>query len=187
MAFEPCRQSQRIQNHVRDEYRCIHSIHTATTESRPVPVLPLVVALILTASTARSLASAEPTRAVSLVNYAFQELPSQDVRPRSDTELWTIRNESSALHQLQILRLRDSSHLADVDAWIARGAPALLPPAPLIANVAALLPGASVQQRVRLEPGLHVVLCFVPAGRDSTGTIVSHAHLGMRQTFVVQD
>ncbi|WP_373068529.1 hypothetical protein [Gemmatimonas sp.] len=84
-----------------------------------------------------------------------------------------------------MLRLRDSSSLASVEAWKRQGASELLAPAPIALKVDAMLPGASIVRRVRLEPGLYVVLCLVPQGRGADGAIVDHAHLGMQQTFVV--
>jgi hypothetical protein len=149
-------------------------------------VLPLILALFLTAGQRASTGANEPRRDVSLVNYAFNGLPRTDVAVTARTEEWTIRNAARALHQIQVLHLPDSSSLPAVDEWIARGASLLLPPAPLAVNVPALLPGASTTKRVKLEAGVYVVLCFVPAGRDSLGSIVNHAHLGMRQTFVVR-
>jgi hypothetical protein len=149
-------------------------------------VLSLVLALFANTRNAGPTIAPERSRDVALINYAFNGLPPADVAVSARTEVWTIRNGARALHQIQMLHLADSSSLPAVDQWIARGASPLLPPAPLAVNVAALLPGASTTQRVNLQAGVYVVLCFVPAGRDSSGTIVSHAHLGMRQTFVVR-
>lgn len=149
-------------------------------------ILSLILSLFANTGTAASTGAPERSRHVSLVNYAFNGLPRADVALAAQAEVWTIRNGARALHQIQVLHLADSSRLPAVDQWIARGASPLLPPAPLAVNVSALLPGASTTQRVNLQAGVYVVLCFVPAGRDSSGTIVNHAHLGMRQTFVVQ-
>lgn len=127
----------------------------------------------------------EANRAISLVNYAFVGLPQATGLTPARVEQWTIRNDARALHQVQVLHLRDSTSLPAVDQWIASGYSPLLVPAPLIVNVAALLPGATASQEVQLEPGVYVVVCFIPAGRDAQGALVNHAHLGMRQTFVV--
>ena len=149
-------------------------------------LVPLLLTLLLHPVDIASTGAPERDRSISLVNYAFIGLPSASVAEVARTEQWTIRNDARALHQVQVLHLPDSSSLPAVDQWIARGASALLPPAPLVVNVPALLPGASTTQRVNLEPGVYVVLCFVPAGRDTTGALVNHVHLGMRQTFVVR-
>lgn len=121
-----------------------------------MPALPLLLWLLLHPVDPEPISAPVHSRSVSLVDYAFAGLPNASVAEAAHTE-----------------------------EWIARGASALLAPAPLIVNVPAMLPDASTTRRVKLEPGVYVVLCFVPAGRDASGAIVNHVHLGMRQTFVV--
>ena len=124
-------------------------------------------------------------RSISLLNYRFVGLPSDSDSAGRTNELWTIRNKGPALHEFVVLRLRDSTELPAIDDWITRGASRLLPPAPVVVSVEALIPGEAVTRRVRLEPGLYVVLCMVPAGRNANGEIRDHTHLGMRSTFVI--
>ncbi|MCU0646360.1 MAG: hypothetical protein MUF00_00075 [Gemmatimonadaceae bacterium] len=149
-------------------------------------MLHALLGLLVGPSPATAPAATESARTVTLVNYALVGLPADSGSSTTRDEQWTVRNAGPALHQLLVLRLRDSTDLPEVAAWIARGASVLLPPAPIVLNTDALLRNESFTQRVRLTPGLYLALCFVPQGRDAAGEIVDHSHLGMRYTFVVR-
>jgi hypothetical protein len=149
-------------------------------------VLPFIPLLVFAFSALKTpSAGVDPVRAVSLVDYAFIGLPAVVNPAPARREQWIVRNKGRALHEVLVLRLRDSSEFGAVDAWIARGASELLPPAPIALRVAALLPGEAARRELSMEPGVYIALCFVPAGRGTDGAIMDHAHLGMRHTFVV--
>ena len=149
-------------------------------------ILPFMLSLFLFPIDVATIGVAERIQRILLVSFAFTGLPSASVAEAEKTEQWTIRDEARALNQIEISYLADSSRMPAVDQWIARGASVLLPRAPLVVDVPALLPGASTTQRVKLVPGVYVMLCFLPAGRDASAALVNHVHRGRLRTFVVR-
>ena len=125
------------------------------------------------------------TRDVTLNEFAFSGLPQQPLRRAGGEESWRVQNRGRELHEVTVLRLADSSSLGDVDAWVARGASLLLPPAEVSLHIDALLPGAEADRTIRLDARLYVVICLVPIERRGDGSFEHHASRGMRTTFVV--
>jgi uncharacterized cupredoxin-like copper-binding protein len=92
---------------------------------------------------------------VELVDYAFDLPDTID----GDAAL-RITNAGSEPHEMIVLRLDDGATADDVARALADGAP---PPGTALGGMQALLPGATQQLQLDLEPGEYAVICHVPS------------------------
>ena len=72
------------------------------------------------------------------------------------------------------LRLLPGKTLADWDGWARTGLKGP-PPAVLLGGIVGLAPGRHAYFTTRIEPGRHVLICYVPDSRDGK----SHKSHGM--------
>ena len=92
---------------------------------------------------------------VELVDYAF-DLPDTI----DGNAGLRITNAGSEPHEMIVLRLDDGATADDVAHALAEGAP---PPGTAVGGMQALLPGATQQLQLDLEPGDYAVICHVPS------------------------
>lgn len=71
-----------------------------------------------------------------------------------------ITNAGTEPHEMTVLRLDDGATADDVSDALAAGAP---PPGTAVGGMQALLPGATQQLQLDLEPGEYAVICHVPS------------------------
>jgi uncharacterized cupredoxin-like copper-binding protein len=122
--------------------------------------------------TGTSVPAAEPRADVEirLVDYAFVLSAPLAV----GRQMLEVQNAGPQTHEVELLRLLPGRSLPDWDRWVRQGmkGPA---PAVLIGGIAGLAPGRHAYFTAQIEPGKHVLICYVPDARDGK----SHKAHGM--------
>jgi hypothetical protein len=113
---------------------------------------------------------------IGLVNYAFRL--SAPVRVGRQTI--KVHNLGPQTHEVELLRLLPGKTLADWDGWVRAGLKGR-PPAVLIGGIVGLAPGRHAYFTAQIEPGRHVLICYVADSRDGR----SHKAHGMVREFEV--
>jgi uncharacterized cupredoxin-like copper-binding protein len=103
---------------------------------------------------------AADARVVTVIasDYAFR-VPDTIAAGRTEFRLV---NQGPALHHVAIMRLSDGKSLADLAAAIRPDSPVLPEWAVEVGGPNAAMPGGEANATLMLEPGRHVMLCFVP-------------------------
>jgi hypothetical protein len=107
---------------------------------------------------------------IRLVDYAFR-LSAPLTTGRQTIK---VHNAGPQTHEVELMRLLPGRTMADWDRWVRTGmkGPA---PAVLIGGIVGLAPGRHAYFTTRIEPGRHVLICYVPDARDGQ----SHKAHGM--------
>jgi hypothetical protein len=107
---------------------------------------------------------------IRLVDYAFTL--SAPMSPGRQT--FRVHNAGPQIHEVELLRLLPGKTLADWDRWVGSGMKGTAP-AVLVGGIAGLAPGRHAYFTTQIEPGRHVLICYVPDARDGK----SHKAHGM--------
>jgi hypothetical protein len=113
---------------------------------------------------------------IGLVDYAFRLSAPVSV----GRQTIKVHNFGPQTHEVELLRLLPGKTLADWDGWVRAGLKGR-PPAVLIGGIAGLAPGRHAYFTAAIETGRHVLICYVPDGRDGR----SHKSHGMVREFQV--
>ncbi len=112
---------------------------------------------------------------VTLYNFSFQ-LPS-DIK--AGKQVWRVLNEGDQLHEINLIKLADDKHIADVQEWLkTHEGP---PPFSNVGGFNALDVGKVGYMELDLTPGTYMAICHVP----DVATGQPHELLGMVMPFKV--
>jgi hypothetical protein len=115
---------------------------------------------------------------IQLVDYAFK-LSAPLATGRQTVK---VHNAGPQTHEVEVLRLLPGKTLPDWDRWVRAGMKGEAP-AVLIGGIVGLGPGRHAYFTTRIEPGRHVLICYVPDARDGK----SHKSHGMVREIEVAD
>jgi hypothetical protein len=107
---------------------------------------------------------------IQLVDFAFK-LSAPLATGRQTLK---VHNAGPQTHEVELLRLLPGKTLSDWDSWVRTGMKGDAP-AVLIGGIGGLAPGRHAYFITRIEPGRHVLICYVPDARDGK----SHKSHGM--------
>ena len=107
---------------------------------------------------------------IKLVDYAF----ALSAPLAAGRQTFKVHNAGPQPHEVELLRLLPGKTLGDWDRWVRSGMKGQ-PPAVLIGGIVGLAPGRHAYFTARIEPGKHLLICYVPDARDGK----SHKAHGM--------